>query len=54
MALQQPALPVGAAGMGGFLALRPPTIVPGLNRRPESVLAFGLNAKAQGPNQSGR
>lgn len=36
------------------LALRPPTIVLGLNRRPESVLAFGLNAKAQGPNQSGR
>ncbi|KAK5864893.1 hypothetical protein PBY51_016099 [Eleginops maclovinus] len=52
MALQQPALPVGAAGMGGFLALCP-YHHPQSQQEPKSVLASRLNAEVQGPSQSG-
>lgn len=53
MALQQPALPVGAAGMGGFLALCP-CHHPQSQQEPKSELASGANAEVRGPSQSGR
>lgn len=52
MALQQPALPVGAAGMGGFLALCPYHHPQSL-QEPKSVLAPRLNGEVQRPSQSG-
>lgn len=52
MALQQPALPVGAAGMGGFLALCPYHHPQSL-QEPKRVLAPRLNGEVQRPSQSG-
>lgn len=52
MALQQPALPVGAAGMGGSLALCPYHHPQSL-QEPKSALAPRLNGEVEGLSQTG-